>query len=151
MAREWSYRAAVQWDPHREQTELGTAQLQYRGAGRRIANLGYRFREDPLRPDRDLEQVDLSAAWPVTGRWDVVGRYNYSLRDRRDVEVLAGVEYESCCWRARLVGRRYLTAGEEREYNNAIYFQLVLKGLAGLGTGLEGLLGESIRGFEGYD
>jgi LPS-assembly protein len=151
MAREWSYRAAVQWDPHREQTELGTAQLQYRGAGRRIANLGYRFREDPLRPDRDLEHVDLSGVWPVSARWDVVGRYNYSLRDRRDVEVLAGVEYESCCWRARLVGRRYLTAGEEREYNNAIYFQLILKGLAGLGTGLEDLLGESIRGFESYD
>lgn len=151
MAREWYSRAAVQWDPHREQTELATAQLQYRGAGRRIANLGYRLREDPLRPDRDLEQVDLSAAWPVTARWDVVGRYNYSLRDDRDVELLAGVEYQSCCWRARLVARRYLTPGLEREYNNAIYFQLILKGLAGLGTGLEDLLGESIRGFESYD
>lgn len=151
MARDWYTRAAVQWDPHREQTELATAQLQYRGPGRRIVNLGYRFREDPLRPDLDLEQIDLSAAWPLSPRWDVVGRYNYSLRDERDVEVLGGVEYQSCCWRARLVARRYLTAGEDREYNNAIYFQLILKGLAGLGTSLEDLLGESIRGFESYD
>jgi LPS-assembly protein len=151
MARDWYTRGAVQWDPHREQTELATAQLQYRGPGRRIANLGYRLREDPLRPERDLEQVDVSAAWPLSARWDVVGRYNYSLLDNRTVEMLAGFEYQSCCWRAQLVGRRYLTTGGEREYNNAIYFQLVLKGLAGLGTGLEGLLGESIRGFESYD
>ncbi len=151
LAREWSTRGAIQWDPHREQTELATAQLQYRGPGRRIANLGYRLREDPLRPDLEIEQVDLSAAWPVSARWDLVGRYNYSLRDERDLEVLAGLEYESCCWRARLVARRYLTAGEAREYNNAIYFQLILKGLAGLGTGLGDLLGESIRGYETYD
>ncbi len=151
MARAWYSRAAVQWDPHREQTEMATAQLQYRGAGRRIANLGYRLREDPSRPDRDLEQVDVSAAWPLSAQWDVVGRYNYSLRDNRDVEILMGFEYESCCWRARVVGRRYLTASGDREYNNAIHFQLILKGLAGLGTGLEDLLGESIRGFESYD
>jgi LPS-assembly protein len=151
MARDWYTRGAVQWDPHREQTELATAQLQYRGAGRRIANLGYRLREDPLRPDRELEQVDISAAWPLSARWDVVGRYNYSLRDRRDLEILAGLEYESCCWRARIVARRYLTGSEDREYNNAIYFQLILKGLAGIGTRLEDLLGDSIRGFESYD
>ncbi|MFN2348027.1 MAG: LPS-assembly protein LptD [Thioalkalivibrio sp.] len=151
MAREWSARGAIQWDPHGEQTELATAQLQYRGSGRRIANLGYRLREDPLRPDRELEQMDLSAAWPLNARWNMVGRYNYSLRDERDVEVLAGLEYESCCWRASMVARRYLTAGVEREYNNGIYFQLTLKGLAGLGTGLQDLLGESIRGYETYD
>lgn len=151
LARDWSTRGALQYDPHREQTELATAQLQYRGPGRRVANLAYRLREDPLRPDRDLEQVDLSAAWPLTPRWDVVGRYNYSLLDQRDLEVLAGLEYESCCWRARVVARRYLTAGEAREYNNAIYFQLILKGLGGLGTGLGELLGDSIRGYESYD
>ncbi|HSP00631.1 MAG TPA: LPS assembly protein LptD, partial [Thioalkalivibrio sp.] len=151
MAREWSARGAIQWDPHGEQTELATAQLQYRGSGRRIANLGYRLREDPLRPDRELEQIDLSAAWPLNARWNMVGRYNYSLRDERDVEVLAGLEYESCCWRASMVARRYLTAGVEREYNSGIYFQLTLKGLAGLGTGLQELLGESIRGYETYD
>ncbi|OOG24764.1 organic solvent tolerance protein [Thioalkalivibrio denitrificans] len=151
MARHWYTSTAVQWDPHREQTELATAQLQYRGPGRRIANLGYRLREDPLRPDRDLEQVDVSAAWPLSTRWDAVGRYNYSLRDNRDVEILAGLEYESCCWRARVVARRYLTTSEDREYNNAIHFQLILKGLAGLGTNLGDLLGESIRGFESHD
>ncbi|ANB02334.1 LPS-assembly protein LptD [Ectothiorhodospira sp. BSL-9] len=140
--RYWNVRGTTQWDPHREQTERRTAQLQYREDGNRVVNLGYRFQEDRL------EQTDLSFAWPLSKRWDAVGRWAYSLEDHRDLEILAGLEYNTCCWGARVVARRYLTDGVQGEYNEGIYFQLILKGLGSLGTGLGELLSEGILGYE---
>lgn len=138
----WSVRGTTQWDPHREQTEHRTAHLQYREDGNRVVNLGYRFQEDRL------DQTDLSFAWPLSRRWDAVGRWAYSLEDERDLEILAGLEYNTCCWGARVVFRRYLTDGLQDEYNEGIHFQLILKGLGSLGTGLGDLLSEGILGYE---
>ncbi|MFP4162044.1 MAG: LPS-assembly protein LptD [Ectothiorhodospira sp.] len=140
----WRLSGAVQWDPQRERTERSSTQLRYQD-GRRILNLSHRLREERLR------QGDLSFAWPLSERWSAVGRWAYSLRDERDLEVLAGLEYQACCWGARIVSRRYLTDGVENEYTNGIYFQLVLKGLASLGSGLDELLNEGILGYENTD
>ena len=117
--------------------------LQYRPAPRSIVNVGYRFRDDIL------EQTDLTLLWPLGPRWHAVARHNYSLHDRRTLETLAGVEYRSCCWRARIVNRRYLdsVAGvAEAEYNRSIYFQLEFIGLTSLGDDLESLLERGILG-----
>ncbi|MCG5499937.1 LPS-assembly protein LptD [Ectothiorhodospira lacustris] len=138
----WRTRAGAQWDPRREQMERSSALLQYRVDGRRVINLSHRYREDLL------EQADLSFAWPLSRHWDVVGRWAYSLEDNRDLEVLAGLEYKSCCWAFRLVSRRYLNDGARDEYNDGIYFQLILKGLGSLGTGLGDLLSEGVLGYE---
>ena len=32
------------------------------------------------------------------GRWYSVGRLNYSLQDRKLVDAVVGLEYDSCCW-----------------------------------------------------
>jgi LPS-assembly protein len=60
------------------------------------------------------------------------------------------VEYDSCCWKARFVARSYVTDGGT-EYNDAIYFQLVLKGLTGVGQKIDELLEEGILGYELQD
>lgn len=133
--------AAVRWSPNRKETELAAAWLRYRDGGNRVANLSYRFREN------DLEQTDFSAAWPLSPQWRAVARWNYSLREERDIEAFAGFEYESCCWRFRTVLRRYLIDGSD-EYNDAIYFQLILKGLTSIGPRIDNLLEEGILGYE---
>ncbi|EHQ51538.1 Organic solvent tolerance protein [Ectothiorhodospira sp. PHS-1] len=142
LGARWNARASAQWDPRREQIERSSTHLQYRVDGRRVINLGHRYREDLL------EQTDLSFAWPLSRHWDVVGRWAYSLEDNRELEVLAGLEYKSCCWAFRLVSRRFLNDGVTGEYNEGIYFQLILKGLGSLGTGLGDLLSEGVLGYE---
>ncbi|SFM67759.1 LPS-assembly protein [Ectothiorhodospira mobilis] len=140
----WRLNAAAQWDPQRERTERGSVQIRYRDGGR-ILNLSHRYREDILR------QGDLSFAWPLSERWSAVGRWAYSLRDERDLEELVGLEYQSCCWGARVVSRRYLVDGVENKYSNGIYFQIIFKGLTSLGSGVDELLSEGILGYENSD
>lgn len=117
--------------------------LRYRPEPRSLIDVSYRFREDTL------EQTDLTLLWPLGRRWHVVARHTYSQHDDRTLETLAGVEYRSCCWRARIVNRRYLdnvAGAAQAEYNRSIYLQLEFIGLASLGDDLESLLERGILG-----
>ncbi|MDD3518538.1 MAG: LPS assembly protein LptD [Chromatiales bacterium] len=140
-APHWLTRATLVWNEDAELVDKGVAQVQYRPGGGRVVNLAYRHL------DQALEQTDLSFAWPLGPRWGLVGRWNYSLQDRRDLELLAGVEHESCCWRLAVVARRYVT-DDGGAYNNGVYFQLTLKGLTSLGNRIGDLLGDGIPGYE---
>ena len=141
LGRHWSARGSLLWDPETEQTSRASTRIQYRRHGEQVINLGHRFRDD------DFEQGELSFAWPVAQRWSSVGRWVYDIDNRRSQEAMAGLEYESCCWAARLVSRRYITDGGT-EYNNGVYFQLVLKGFTSVGNDIEDLLEEGILGYE---
>jgi len=140
----WRMDGSLLWDPETEQTARGSTRIQYRRDGQHVVNLGYRYRQD------DIEQAELSFGWPLARRWNAVGRWIYALDDNRDLEMLGGVEYDSCCWKARFVARSYVTDGGT-EYNDAIYFQLVLKGLTGVGQKIDELLEEGILGYELQD
>jgi LPS-assembly protein len=74
----------------------------------------------------------------------------------RSVEDMIGIEYDSCCWRIRLLHLRYFDTVRgvvpnfdspelDREYATQVQFEL--KGLGGFGDGVEQLMGEMIRGF----
>ena len=120
-------------------TDKNTLSLRYKPDDRRVANLSYRFVRD------EVEATDISAAWPLTHNWRAVGRWNYSLEAERTLGVFGGFEYESCCWGLSLVARRYLT-NTEGEYNNGVFMQFELKGLAGVGNATE-FLRKSIPGY----
>ena len=82
------------------------------------------------------------------GRWNVVGRYNYSLREDTTLERFVGVEYESCCWSIRLVTRRYISR-RDRTADSSIAIQLELKGLTSVGDPADELLERGILGYSG--
>jgi LPS-assembly protein len=156
FARRWKLGLGYQWDADDSRTERAEARLQYRRDGRRVANLAYRYRRDRV------DEIDVSAAWPLTERWSAVGRYNYSLFDPEEpvplppdeepiddslIESFVGVEYQNCCWGLRLVYRRYL-ASRTGEFDNAIAVQLILKGLTNVGDPADRLLERGILGYE---
>ena len=136
----WSLAAGLQWDPHETKTDRSNLRLQYRAGERRLLNLVYRYRSDRL------EQITLSGLWQLTPRWQLVGRWSHSLPDSTLLEGLGGVEYETCCWIARLVGRSYInnTAGER---NTAVLFQIELKGLTSFGDPVSETLRSGILGY----
>lgn len=137
----WRGNASLLWNPGREETVRSSFGVQYRRDGQRVINLGYRY-------DRDnFEQTDLSAAWKLTPAWLAVARWNHSLRDDSDIETLAGLEYDSCCWRLRMVARRFVgtTPGE---YHTGVQLQLVLKGLGALGDRADRTIQREIPGLE---
>ncbi len=131
-----------QWGDGDRGTTKSEARLQYRPAENKILNLGYRYRQD------SLEQGDISWSWPVTERWNFVGRYNYSLRDNEALEQFYGLEYESCCWGLRLVSRRYVSTREGTQ-DSSVGLQLVLKGMGSVGSNTDRLLERGILGYTG--
>jgi LPS-assembly protein len=141
-----SARGTIHWEPDESRAERAAVNLRYRPRFDTVLNLGYSFR----RLGTDVKQTDVSLRWPVTDRWTVVGRWNYSLREKESLETIWGVEYESCCWGARLVGRRFLLGTNEfsePEYENGIFAQVHFRGLGGFGQDATSLLRRGISGY----
>lgn len=123
----WSTRLTAQWDPERDKTDKRSMQLKYQPESHKIINLGYRFRRDLADETNNLEQTDFSFIWPVTSVYSVLGRWNYSVTEKRDIETLFGIEYDSCCWAMRIVAQRFLR--DDDSHDSSLMFQLIFKGL----------------------
>lgn len=136
----WALTGTAEWNPDNSEFEHGNLQLQFRPGDQSVYNLGYRFREG------DFEQADVSFAWPVTRRLKLVGRWYYSLLDDTPLETFAGLEYESCCWIARLVTRRFIF-NRDGDTTNTLLLQIELKGLGSVGRKTDDFLQQRIRGY----
>ncbi len=155
--KHFSVNLDYQWNPYTRTTDKAEALLQYKPDPTRVVNIGYRFQEDILK------QVDGSFAWPIAGRWNLVGREVYSLRDyqqptasqHRTIEQVAGFEYKSCCYRIQLVQRRYLSirpgSTTSSGLDTSIALQLELTGLSSVGKRADSFLEQSIRGYSTRD
>lgn len=146
----WRVQGDIEWDSDIQRTNQSSLYLRYRGDNRHLFNVGYRIRNDNR---EQLEQSDVSLVWPITHRWSFVSRWNQDLIHDRIVEAFAGLEYQSCCWAVRVVGRRWindsdLTAADKAKEKDAIYIQFVLKGLGNIGDSTEQLLSDSIPGYQ---
>ena len=135
-----NFDVAHQWGEKDRGTTQSQARMQYRPSNNKILNLSYRFRRD------SLEQGDVSWSWPVTSRWNFVGRYNYSFRDDKALEQFFGLEYESCCWGLRLVSRRHIST-RDGSRDSSIGLQLVLKGMTSVGNSADKMLERGILGY----
>jgi len=157
LSDRWEAIASALYDTHDDHTERNSARLQYRSENDFILNMSYRYRRRDIEPidsltnrRSSLEQSDISMVLPINDNWRTVARWNYNLQEKRDLELLAGVEYDTCCWKVRLVGRRY-NQNADGDYNNSIEIQLVLKGLAQIGSQIGELLERGIRGYDDRD
>jgi LPS-assembly protein len=151
----WRLRGDLQWDPSNNKTEKLVAFAQYHPEPDKIINLGYRVRKTTNSISStsnltltDIEQSELSFLWPLSQNWNVMGRWNYAPPEGRTVDLFGGLEYNSCCFAFRVVGRHFIT-DTSGNYNNGLFLQVELKGLAGLGQKTEKFLQENIPGFHG--
>lgn len=135
----WRSTVDLHWDPSDSRLSEAELDVAFDGAGDRLFNANYRY----LRDSR--EEVDLSFAWPLTRQWLAIGRTRYSLFEDRNIETLAGFEYDSCCWKLRAVAREFVRGDEEA--SQGIFFELVFKGLGSVGQEAGGVLEDAIRGY----
>jgi len=138
--KNWNLEAGWQWNPEDQETERLQYRLQYRPDGERVVNLAYRALNNRI------EQIDTSVAWPLGKRWNVYGRYVYSLFDSKTLDQFAGFEYKACCYKLRAIARRSVS---NRNGNSETEFLLTLElnGLAGVGTADDAFLEHAIRGY----
>ena len=139
----WHTRAGLEWNPH--EGDKGTidqslAELGYRDGEGHLFNVAYRLRKGVT------EQTDVAAFWPIGDQVTLIGRHNYSLRDGRVIEALAGIEYGRCCWRLRGLVRQ-LVNGTGDDHNLSFLIQLELNGLGRLGNDIDQILERGIYGY----
>lgn len=150
LAARWSVRGGIQMEPNNQDLLREAFDLRYYVNPRHLFNISYLVdRDQPgLVLDEQIHAVDVSFFWPLSAQWRALGRWNYALNSERNLETLAGLEYEDCCWALRLAGRQYRDSPRDKETQNAFYVELELKGLSRLGSGLETLLQNSIFGYQ---
>lgn len=140
LADNWNLDVGYQWDSTATQTARAETRFEYRPQTDRLFGLGYRYRRGVL------EQGDLSLVWPVSERWRFIGRYSYSLLEKEPLEQFVGWEFEACCWRVRLVGRRFVSR-RTGETDSSVSFQFQLNGLGQGASAPEQLLDRGILGY----
>ena len=160
----WRVNSELIYDNHDNNVEKNSVTLRYKNADQQLVNLTYRhiqklpqFRNN-VGIDQDIRQIDLSSFLPLKRNVTWIARWNYDLTHHRPLEIFAGFEYNSCCWRASLVARRHLQRDddiffpeEHLEAENSILVQIQFKGLAGAGGPIDSILQKGIYGYEKRD
>jgi len=128
-----------QYNPRDRRTERANLGGRYRPAAGQVFNAAYRYARDLL------GQIDLSAQWPLAGGWHGVGRYNYSTKERRVIEIIGGLEYDGGCWVGRAVVQRLATLVDQP--TTALFLQLELNDFSRIGSNPMQVLRRSIPGY----
>jgi LPS-assembly protein len=128
-----------QYNPEQNRSERLTVGMRYMPLTGKILNTAYRFTRE------QIGQIDISGQWPLFGGWNAVGRYNYSTKESRLVEGIAGLEYNGGCWIARLVVQRLAVRADSP--SSSIFVQLELNDISRIGSNPLDLLRRSIPGY----
>lgn len=150
---QWTASTEYLWNPVTRRTDLGTFTVQRRLGFDGILNFSYRFRRGLL------EQYDISAVYPLTERWRLIGDWTYSVMDKRTVEAVAGVQYEGCCVKVSVIARHYVTGYDGVVTNlppgqvgpgsdTAVMFQLEFKGMGTFSGQTDSILRRDILGYQ---
>lgn len=158
LADNLNFRAEHRYDPHLDEpvATTFTTDLQYHPAPRTALNLSYRIRKEVTGREADDEPIfemtqdyiEASGSLPIDVNWTVIGGWQYSRLERQNLEVAGGVEYRSCCWAIRGVGRR-LRRGAAAELENTVMVELELTGLTRFSDDTESFIKDLVRGYEG--
>ncbi|NQD93223.1 LPS-assembly protein LptD [Pseudomonas sp. CrR25] len=180
--RDWRLSADFNWDPDTHRTRSGSTMFHYQPEDNpnKVINAGYRYRNDTVRYDQTtgdwvvgggdygtpgtanfikdyykVSQHDFSVIWPIVPQWSVISRWQYDYGRNRTLEAFGGFEYDSCCWKLRLINRYWIDYDEvslnpslNDEADRGIFLQIVLKGLGGVtGNKVESFLDQGIQGY----
>ncbi|WP_445360605.1 LPS-assembly protein LptD [Microbulbifer sp. EKSA005] len=141
----------------------GNFSLRYLDDDYRIFNLSYYYERPDSTDDDDedededetVSQLNASTVLPLGTHTSLMAGASYDLTLNRELEYLAGIEYDDCCYRTRLVWRRTLdndlagvVSAEDLEYDEGIYLEVELKGLAGFGSTVTEMLTQGIANFD---
>ncbi|WP_182335231.1 LPS-assembly protein LptD [Stenotrophomonas acidaminiphila] len=146
----WTLGSTYQWNPKYRKEDLSSVRARYLMPGDGVVNLTYRYRRNPSTNVDQLKQADLSFLYPINPRWSIVGRYYYSMLDSKPLEIIGGVQWDSCCLAVRALARRYVR-NREGEMNNSLQVEFVLKGLSSVGQNTDRTLRRAILGYNRDD
>jgi LPS-assembly protein len=162
---------SLEWNPSNGLTNRGALSIRYSPDFLHILNVTYRFTSEDIQIptiDENVEESDITFIWPIKGKLSAIGRWNFGWDKDQTIESFVGVEYNDCCWKTRLVFRRFLkeprsiilfeddpgspTGVRQVPYldhraDTGVFFEFQLNGLATMGRRLDSLLDDAITGY----
>jgi LPS-assembly protein len=139
VAPYWTADLGWQYSTDFSQTQKFNVGTRYQPAPGKVLNMSYRETLNSIR------QTDISGQWPVGTGWTALGRWNYSLAEKRTLEVLGGAEYNADCWSLRVVAHRFATTIQQT--STTFFVQLELNGISRIGSNPLETLRRNIGGF----
>ena len=139
LSRDVSMDTMLQYNLEDDRAQRFNIGMRYHPDYAKVFNISYRYSREVL------EDVDVSAQWPIARGLYGVGRITRSLEESRITEALGGIEYDGGCWTLRAALHRFAT--DRDDSTNAFFIQLELAGLGGLGPNPVSLLRRSVPGY----
>jgi LPS-assembly protein len=159
--------ADAAYDPRNQHLDSANASLHYMDKSYRIVNLSYRYTLKPLISSpsqpvpvatQSLNQLDTSIVLPINSRWSIIARNNHDFTHNVELDTYAGLEYNDCCYRVRVMGRRWLRVDytapgffdnlKNDDFEPAFMLELELKGLGSMDKKISDLLERTVTGFK---
>ena len=119
------------------------------------SDLGTSYLEHSRLENKKLTHA--SIAVPLSAYWRLVGMWNYDWNRKESIESIAAVEYNGCCWSAKLAYREFIDIFRganisqqpytELKNRSGIFLEFQLKGLGTIGSDLVRILERTVPGF----
>lgn len=107
ISSKWYMRTQAQVSTITDKVERSSMSLEYQYSKNKILQINHRYVRDLS--SEEINQVGITASWPLAKNWQWVGRWYHDLVLNRTVESYTGVQYESCCWNISFVAQRNLS------------------------------------------
>lgn len=133
----WTSYAFVQYDHDLSEIRTARFALGYepKDDSRKNVSLGYYF-SNTIGAGRDVDQLTLSASWPVSDRWQFFGSERYSIEDSESISTTLGLQYNACCWKLRFTGQERLHNRNIEDKKTSVFIELELTSLGRFRTGV---------------
>lgn len=170
LSSEWIFTTDLHLNTSSSDFERGHINFSYLGSDKLSAfNIGYRYASDlttfsDINGDNFIQteelfngntsQYDVSGVTAVNENWTLVARWQQDIALDRALETMVGARYDTCCWSTGLYWRQWIRRDDDvlvpqtdLEQDSGIFISFELKGLAGVGQGIESLLENGIPGY----
>jgi len=154
----------LSYDHHDNEIDAASVSFHYLDDRYRILNVGYRFIRTPVTQSPSapsvitdqLNQLDVTALWPISAQWAVIARSNYDFKYDAELDTFAGLEYTDCCYRIRVLARQwvdfdlsadFLKNVDQEDYDRGIFLEVQLKGFGSISQRISSLLDKAIFGY----
>lgn len=154
LDEKWWADGTMEFNPETNRSVRSVLRARYSPGAFKTVSVAYRFART------QSEQVEVAWQWPIygtpvtsrgadskscSGAWYSAGRVQYSLRDKRLTDSVAGFEYDAGCWVMRF-GLERLSTGRA-ETKTQLMLQLELVGLSQLGSNALKVLKDNVPGY----
>ena len=131
----WFVHTDIQITTDTEKVDRSSFALEYRRDDNSLIQFSHRFVRNLS--GETIDQLGMSASWPIAKNWQWVGRNFRDLERDRSIESYFGLQYDSCCWAVRFVAQRSLTNRFDNtglqsidEYDSGVSLQFIFKGIS---------------------